>query len=138
MIVVNPTGGGLSNGKLAQATATPADVLSGKKFYAGDDTLKTGTLVPNFKTATGEFEGGATPLSINCGFSPSIILFYNSAISSSSGFDGWFYQSFYYVYSTSGIVQYNNSGIAITASGFYIAEYADFPNRRMTYIAIGI
>lgn len=85
MIVVNPTGGGLSNGKLAQATATPADVLSGKtffaggkdiktgtfdlslanataaqvlkgyKFYAGNSTLKTGTLVPTPKVKTGSF-----------------------------------------------------------------------------------
>lgn len=43
MIVVNPTGGGLSNGKLAQATATPADVLSGKTFFAGGKDIKTGT-----------------------------------------------------------------------------------------------
>ena len=43
MIVVNPTGGGLSNGKLAQATATPADVLSGKTFFAGGKDVKTGT-----------------------------------------------------------------------------------------------
>lgn len=85
MIVVNPTGGGLSNGKLAQATATPADVLSGKtffaggkdiktgtfdlslanataaqvvkgyKFYAGNSTLKTGTLVPGGRIKTGSF-----------------------------------------------------------------------------------
>lgn len=43
MIVVNPTGGGLSSGKLAQATATPADVLSGKTFFAGGKDIKTGT-----------------------------------------------------------------------------------------------
>lgn len=87
MIVVNPTGGGLSGGKLAQASATPADVLSGKtffaggkdiktgtfdlslanatvsqvlngyKFYAGNSTLKIGTLVPKGKTASGTFPG---------------------------------------------------------------------------------
>lgn len=37
-------GGGLSSGKLAQATAAESDVLSGKKFFAGNKTLKTGTL----------------------------------------------------------------------------------------------
>lgn len=35
-------GGGLSKSKLALATATAADVASGKTFYAGDKTLKTG------------------------------------------------------------------------------------------------
>lgn len=34
-------GGGLSSGKLAQATAAESDVLSGKKFYAGNKNLKT-------------------------------------------------------------------------------------------------
>lgn len=37
-------GGGLSTTKLAQATAAESDVLSGKKFFAGNKTLKTGTL----------------------------------------------------------------------------------------------
>lgn len=38
-------GGGLSNSKLALANTNPEDVISGKKFYSGDKTLKTGTLV---------------------------------------------------------------------------------------------
>lgn len=38
-------GGGLSNRKLELANAVPEDVISGKKFYAGDKTIKTGTLV---------------------------------------------------------------------------------------------
>ncbi|MBP1553359.1 MAG: hypothetical protein J6B21_04310 [Oscillospiraceae bacterium] len=38
------SGGGLSNSKLALATATAADVLTGKTFYSGNKTLKTGTL----------------------------------------------------------------------------------------------
>ena len=45
-------GGGLSNSRLALANATAADVAEGKTFYAGDKTLKTGTLVP-YKYATG-------------------------------------------------------------------------------------
>lgn len=45
-------GGGLSNSKLALANATAADVAEGKTFYAGDETLKIGTLIP-YKYATG-------------------------------------------------------------------------------------
>lgn len=37
-------GGALSNGKLKLATATANDVVSGKTFYAGDKTIKTGAL----------------------------------------------------------------------------------------------
>ena len=39
-------GGGLSNAKLAQATAADTDVLTGKKYYAGDKTIKEGKM-PN-------------------------------------------------------------------------------------------
>ena len=39
-------GGGLSAGKLAQATAADTDVLAGKKYYAGDKTIKEGKM-PN-------------------------------------------------------------------------------------------
>lgn len=37
-------GGGLSDAKLAAANAEPGDVRTGKKFYAGDKEVKTGTL----------------------------------------------------------------------------------------------
>lgn len=37
-------GGGLSDAKLAAANAEPGDVRTGKKFYAGDKTIKTGVL----------------------------------------------------------------------------------------------
>lgn len=37
-------GGGLSAGKLAQATATEADVLANSTFYAKDKTLRTGNV----------------------------------------------------------------------------------------------
>lgn len=40
-------GGGLTKSKLALADATAGDVLSGKKFYAGDKVLKTGTMTNN-------------------------------------------------------------------------------------------
>ena len=39
-------GGGLSLTKLALATADTGDVISGKKFYSGDKTLKTGSILP--------------------------------------------------------------------------------------------
>lgn len=37
--------GGLSNGKLALATADTEDVLAGKTYYAGDKEIKTGTMI---------------------------------------------------------------------------------------------
>ena len=39
-------GGGLSLTKLALATADTGDVISGKKFYSGDKTIKTGSILP--------------------------------------------------------------------------------------------
>lgn len=39
-------GGGLSITKLALATADTGDVISGKKFYSGDKTIKTGAILP--------------------------------------------------------------------------------------------
>lgn len=40
-------GGGLTKSKLLLADATPGDVLSGKKFYAGDKVIKTGSMANN-------------------------------------------------------------------------------------------
>lgn len=53
-------GGGLSAGKLELANAQPGDVSQGKKFYAGDKTLKTGTLVERgqYQYAGGIGSGG--------------------------------------------------------------------------------
>lgn len=53
-------GGGLSSGKLAQATAAESDVLSGKKFYAGNKNLKTGTLALSGSAGTGDVLSGRT------------------------------------------------------------------------------
>lgn len=39
-------GGGLSNNKLALATADTGDVIAGKKFYSGDKSLKEGSILP--------------------------------------------------------------------------------------------
>ena len=53
-------GGGLSSGKLAQATAAESDVLSGNKFYAGNKNLKTGTLALSGSAGTGDVLSGRT------------------------------------------------------------------------------
>lgn len=39
-------GGGLSLTKLALATADTGDVIAGKKFYSGDKSIKTGSILP--------------------------------------------------------------------------------------------
>lgn len=39
-------GGGLSIAKLALATADTGDVIAGKKFYSGDKSIKTGSILP--------------------------------------------------------------------------------------------
>lgn len=52
-------GGGLSIAKLALATADTGDVISGKKFYSGDKTIKTGAILP--RNTVGE--NGAVGLS---------------------------------------------------------------------------
>lgn len=44
---LSTVGGGLTSSKLQLANAAPSDVISGKKFYAGDKTLKTGTIPDN-------------------------------------------------------------------------------------------
>lgn len=53
-------GGGLSNSKLKLATATANDVVSGKTFYAGDKTIKTGTSLGNKFKETFNNLSGAT------------------------------------------------------------------------------
>lgn len=86
MIVINPVGaGGLPLSKLALANATSADVLSGKKFYSQDKTLKTGTRPKGtLRMVTGTFEAFDTvsnsdsskkTKTINVGFKPSYLIF---------------------------------------------------------------
>lgn len=50
-------GGGLSNSKLALATADTGDVISGKKFYSGDKSLKTGAILPRNTVGQNEAVG---------------------------------------------------------------------------------
>ena len=66
------SGGGVSNSKLAQATATAADVRKGKTFYAGDKKLKTGA---GGTGATGSFTSLQNDtIAINVGFEPSVVM----------------------------------------------------------------
>ena len=73
------SGGGVSNTKLAQATATAADVRKGKTFFAGDKELKTGA---GGVGATGTFNSLYNDtIEIDVGFEPQRILLtydYNS------------------------------------------------------------
>ena len=52
-------GGGLSNAKLAQATAADTDVLTGKKYYAGGKTIKEGKMPNRGSWGTTIAPGGA-------------------------------------------------------------------------------
>lgn len=57
--------GGLLASKLAKATAAVGDVVQGKTFYAGDKTLKTGTLALSGSAGTGDVRKGKTFYSTN-------------------------------------------------------------------------
>lgn len=52
-------GGGLSNSKLALADAGTGDVLAGKRFYAGDKAIKTGTMPNNGAVSATLAPGGS-------------------------------------------------------------------------------
>lgn len=52
-------GGGLSNAKLAQATAADTDVLTGKKYYAGGKTIREGKMPNRGNWGTTIAPGGA-------------------------------------------------------------------------------
>ena len=126
MIVVNPTGGGLSGGKLAQATATPADVLSGKTFFAGDATLKTGTLNPiKYKSGTFTVPATGEKTTVSVGFKPSKLFIY---VDGSSGDKGVF------IYGDTpsvdksaicegGSAEYIGRYVTITSNGFSFTKY---------------
>lgn len=57
--------GGLTNAKLELANAGTGDVLGGKKFYAGDKELKTGTLALSGNAGTAQVLSGCTFYSNN-------------------------------------------------------------------------
>lgn len=52
-------GGGLTKSKLALADATAGDVLSGKKFYARDKVIKTGSMANNGAWSSSLAPGGS-------------------------------------------------------------------------------
>lgn len=56
---------GLTNSKLALADATEGQVLSGKKFYAGDKTLKTGAMTNRGNT---NYEYNGSNLTVGSGY----------------------------------------------------------------------
>lgn len=58
-------GGGLTTSKLAQATAGTGDVLNGVPFYAGNKTLKKGTLALSGNMTAGDLLAGKTGYSTN-------------------------------------------------------------------------
>ena len=154
-------GGGLSNSRLALANATAADVAEGKTFYAGNKTLKTGTLVP-YKYATGSAKwgddgSGNRGFTVEVGFRPSMIAFYSRKSESGSvkSIVGWAYNS-----STStpnfftGMIMMNidiysshptytgflSSYVSVTDTGFTIKSistlYAD-TDQNVTYAVVG-
>lgn len=71
MDLLNPAaGGGLSNAKLAAATAKPSEVAKGKTFYAGDKNLQTGT-GPRSQSGTMSFTKSNVTQTLDLGFVPS-------------------------------------------------------------------
>lgn len=79
-------GGGLSNSKLALATAQESDVATGKTFYAGNNQLKTGSLIP-YKMATGSFNGldnNESSVTITCGFQANYVMLWHDSSSDDS------------------------------------------------------
>lgn len=133
MDVVNPIISGLSNAKLAKATATAADVSAGKTFYAGNGVLKTGTATIS-KKASGSFVMSEGANTINCGFRPTAV--YGSAYEQYTG--SWYFGKNAYI-----DVSYNSympdiesSGVSFTSSGFTIYPGNNLGrNRTYSYIA---
>lgn len=103
-------GGGLSNAKLAQATATEGNVLAGKRFYAADKTLKEGTM-PN---------RGAVDTTINPGSSYAVPAGYHNGEGRVKAAT-WTKDKYLYL-----VIQYQNG------HGIPIPEYA------ATVVALGI
>lgn len=74
MDLLNPAaGGGLSNKKLADATATENDVKKGKTFYAGNKTIKTGTYIPHKSYTSTTGSQTSSVLTFDIGFKPTSI-----------------------------------------------------------------
>ena len=117
-------GEGLSDSDLSLATAAASDVLQGKTFYAGDKSLKTGTLEKGHKLVSGSFTVTSGYKQINVGFQPVyLILFGNSGYSrvlsaySTPAGEG-------YAYFESGNYERDNESIddfgKVTSTGFYL------------------
>ena len=151
MIVVNPTGGGLSNGKLAQATATPADVLSGKTFFAGGREMQIGTLTTP-KVKVGSMRAFDTSVTINVGFNPKLVIVYcQSSRHNWAGSCAFWYNNvsyLYFVYDVDSDIEWKDknrikvngnkftvSGDAVDVDEYYYPFFTDMST--INYIAIG-
>lgn len=134
------SGGGLSNSKLALATAVESTVLAGNTFYAGNKTLRTGTRT---RGVTGQFRsatiGGTTEVAI--GFKPSVVMVlglynFNNAFAVMKTKE--LGNSVKYWYSTwSGTTHETNSfgDIKITDNGFtYTSVSTEIEYQLMTYL----
>ena len=119
-------GGGLTASKLALANATAGDVRSGKKFYAGDATLKTGTLNP-IKYKSGTFTVPATDetTSVSVGFKPTRVFIF---VDGSTGDKGVFIYGNTPSVDKSAIcedggAEYIRRYVNITSNGFSFTKY---------------
>lgn len=119
-------GGGLTASKLALANATVGDVRSGKKFYAGNATLKTGTLVPiKYKSGTFAVPATGEETTVSVGFKPSKLFIY---VDGSSGDKGVFIYGNTPSVDRSAIcegggAEYIRRYVTITSSGFSFTKY---------------
>lgn len=153
MIVQNQIGGGgLSNAELAEATATAAQVLSGYTFFAGNDEMKVGELVPTPKVkfgTTSSVEPDQTK-TINVGFEPLVVCIWSE--DEGDWCNCWCYNGTTYLTGSgnvNNIVDVSKTRITITDSGFtldnevYTTYYGDFYpfdvgyHADIIYLAIG-
>lgn len=140
------SGGGLSNSKLALATAVPSDVALGKTFYAGNKELKTGTK-PLSQGVSGTFTSTQnTNYTVSLGFKPSkimLVYLYSGNVNTTIFFDAS-NPSKYKLWSgeNTGVDYDNKDGsiyghIVPTANGFtFKGYYANSGNQKIQYIAI--
>lgn len=139
-------GGGLSNSKLALATAVASDVVAGKTFYSGNKNLKTGTRnrsqgkYGSFKSLQNE------DYTVSLGFKPSKIMFvyaYDGNTNTTILFDADTPDT-YKLWSGSRVgITYNNTDSAIyghiqrTQTGFkFKGYYTSSGNRTIQYMAV--
>ena len=110
-------GGGLSSGKLAQATAAESDVLSGKKFYAGNKNLKTGTLALSGNANAAQVLSGYTFYKDNAKSKQTGTMANNGAVSVTLN-PGSSYVVPAGYHNGGGRVRANNVGVSLAGTGY--------------------